>query len=450
MPSQQLIPLIVALIALGIVLFFRFHKPKARWKFIPAKGNSPPSITCRRCCRCLRSMPPGGGGGFHVRTGSGMGEAIRADPPPASEIGRASTGAAQGRVLYAVGRQDGATGAGARWRKSRPRLLSWIRWIPGAALARGRAMRQLGQLASAAVFYQQALKLQPTHSVALPEFAATCRALGQPSRARKALAIARKELGETHPLTIESRVQLGELVRVFADPPIPPPSRISLVNSMWTTCGSGWRKWIRIGTASWRWGARCCTMTCRNWPRCYWSGASTASAIGPKCYACAGWFSAIGGSYPRRRIRCERRWRRMRIFPAARLELAGVLLDRCREVPAPADGRGPASGGGAASAPGDRSRSEPGRSDLAADRAAAGPGMAAINRQASAALQGISAGVGAVAGVGRCVFGADRFESAARAYELGAVARAGRCAAAAVFHAAGATGAQRTTAARGR
>ncbi len=92
---------------------------------------------------------------------------------------------------------------------------------PSAQLARGRAMRQLGHLSSAVHYYRQALKLQPTHSVALPELAATCRLMGRPRQFYPALEAARKELGETHPLTIESRVQLGELVRIFADPTDP-------------------------------------------------------------------------------------------------------------------------------------------------------------------------------------------------------------------------------------
>lgn len=92
---------------------------------------------------------------------------------------------------------------------------------PSAALARGRAMRQLGKFARALGHYQEALRLQPFHSLALPEMAATCRMIGQPGRARAALDLARRQLGETHPLTIESRVQLGELVRVYADPTDP-------------------------------------------------------------------------------------------------------------------------------------------------------------------------------------------------------------------------------------
>jgi tetratricopeptide (TPR) repeat protein len=92
---------------------------------------------------------------------------------------------------------------------------------PSGALARGRAMRQMGYLANALRFYQDALKLRPTHSLALPEYAAACRAIGQPHRFERTLEAARRKLGETHPLTIESRVQLGELVRVFADPTDP-------------------------------------------------------------------------------------------------------------------------------------------------------------------------------------------------------------------------------------
>jgi tetratricopeptide (TPR) repeat protein len=92
---------------------------------------------------------------------------------------------------------------------------------PSALLARGRAMRQLGKFAMAIRHYQQALQLQPFHSLALPEMAATCRMVGQPGRVRPALDRARRQLGETHPLTIESRIQLGELVRVYADPTDP-------------------------------------------------------------------------------------------------------------------------------------------------------------------------------------------------------------------------------------
>jgi tetratricopeptide (TPR) repeat protein len=92
---------------------------------------------------------------------------------------------------------------------------------PSAAVARGRAMRQLGQLALAAQFYQKALELRPVHSLALPELASLYRRMGQPQAFHEALDAARKQLGETHPLTIESRVQLGELVRVFSDPTDP-------------------------------------------------------------------------------------------------------------------------------------------------------------------------------------------------------------------------------------
>ena len=89
---------------------------------------------------------------------------------------------------------------------------------PSASVARGRAMREMGNFPRAIRFYQQALKLTPFHSAAFPEMAATCRAIGQPGRFRTALEKARQELGETHPLTIEGRIQLGELVRVYADP----------------------------------------------------------------------------------------------------------------------------------------------------------------------------------------------------------------------------------------
>lgn len=89
---------------------------------------------------------------------------------------------------------------------------------PSALVARGRAMRELGNYAGAIRQYQKALDLTPFHSTAFPEFAATCRAIGQPGRFRAALEKARDELGDTHPLTLEGRIQLGELVRVYADP----------------------------------------------------------------------------------------------------------------------------------------------------------------------------------------------------------------------------------------
>ena len=89
---------------------------------------------------------------------------------------------------------------------------------PSAAIARGRAMREMGNYPVAIRFYQKALELTPFHSAAFPEMAATCRVIGQPGRFQTALEKARQELGETHPLTLEGRVQLGELVRVYADP----------------------------------------------------------------------------------------------------------------------------------------------------------------------------------------------------------------------------------------
>lgn len=92
---------------------------------------------------------------------------------------------------------------------------------PSAAIARGRAMRELGNFPGALKCYQQALDMVPFHSTALPEMAATCRAVGQTGRFRATLERARQELGETHPLTIEARIQLGELVRVYADPTDP-------------------------------------------------------------------------------------------------------------------------------------------------------------------------------------------------------------------------------------
>lgn len=92
---------------------------------------------------------------------------------------------------------------------------------PSASVARGRAMRELGNFAGAIRCYQKALELTPFHSMAFPEMAATCRVIGQPGRFRNALDKARRELGDTHPLTIEGRIQLGELVRVYADPTDP-------------------------------------------------------------------------------------------------------------------------------------------------------------------------------------------------------------------------------------
>ena len=92
---------------------------------------------------------------------------------------------------------------------------------PSGVIARGRAMRELGNYPVAIRFYQKALELTPFHSDAFPEMAATCRVIGQPGRFRKALDKARHELGDTHPLTIEGRIQLGELVRFYADPTDP-------------------------------------------------------------------------------------------------------------------------------------------------------------------------------------------------------------------------------------
>lgn len=92
---------------------------------------------------------------------------------------------------------------------------------PSAAVARGRAMRELGDFPHAIRHYQHALDLTPFHSSAFPEMAATCRAIGQPGKFRAALDRARQELGDTHPLTLEGRIQLGELVRVYADPTDP-------------------------------------------------------------------------------------------------------------------------------------------------------------------------------------------------------------------------------------
>lgn len=92
---------------------------------------------------------------------------------------------------------------------------------PSGSIARGRAMREMGNFPGAIRFYQQALDLTPFNSTAFPEMAATCRVIGQPGRFRAALDKARQELGDTHPLTIEGRIQLGELVRVYADPTDP-------------------------------------------------------------------------------------------------------------------------------------------------------------------------------------------------------------------------------------
>ena len=92
---------------------------------------------------------------------------------------------------------------------------------PSASVARGRAMREMGNYPGAIRYFQQALELAPFHSTAFPEMAAACRQIGQPGRFRAALDKARQELGDTHPLTIEGRIQLGELVRVYADPTDP-------------------------------------------------------------------------------------------------------------------------------------------------------------------------------------------------------------------------------------
>ena len=78
-----------------------------------------------------------------------------------------------------------------------------------------------GQLPRRDPLLPAALELAPFHSAAFPEMAAACRQIGQPGRFRAALDKARQELGDTHPLTIEGRIQLGELVRVYADPTDP-------------------------------------------------------------------------------------------------------------------------------------------------------------------------------------------------------------------------------------
>ena len=114
---------------------------------------------------------------------------------------------------------------------------------PSAGVARGRAMRELGNYPGAIRYYQQALDLSPFHSAAFPEMASTCRMIGQPGRFREALDKAKQELGTTHPLTIEGRIQLGELVRVYADPTDPATvahiPREQYVHNLWARIEEG-------------------------------------------------------------------------------------------------------------------------------------------------------------------------------------------------------------------
>ncbi len=221
MDADQFIPMSIAAVAAVAAIVVAARKPRAGWKFVNVKSD--------------------------FTTEHHLPEVL---PVPASDAKRAETGEfsfddaigwmkqfmsgrrkhpLRGQFELAIRKADVYKALSERMGRGRwgevDELASRLAEIdpldPSAALARGRANRELGQFNAAVKFYQQALKLQPTHSTALPEFAATCRSLGQPHRFSDALAVARTELGETHPLTIESRVALGELVRVFADPTDP-------------------------------------------------------------------------------------------------------------------------------------------------------------------------------------------------------------------------------------
>ncbi|HEY8665216.1 MAG TPA: tetratricopeptide repeat protein [Tepidisphaeraceae bacterium] len=220
MTSQQLIILLLAGLALGVALFLRFYQPKPRWKFIPGRWD----FTTEHHMPDVLPVPTE----EETRVAAGDFSFEEAITWMKRFVDSRQRHPQIDTFRLAIRKVDFYRQLADRMGRGRwgevdeiaQRLAELDPLDPSASLARGKAMRQLGKLTSAMQFYQEALKLQPT-SMALPEFAAVCRALGQPQRFRDALAKARKELGETHPLTIESRVQLGELVRIFADPTDP-------------------------------------------------------------------------------------------------------------------------------------------------------------------------------------------------------------------------------------
>lgn len=218
MDLQHIIPIVVAAGSIGLAVMFRLRPPRPRWKLVSVKGD----FTAEHHLPEMLPVPPAEQerarkGDFSFDEALGWMEgfvASRRRHPMAAPFQLALRKADFYKQLAdRMGR-----GHWGEVDELAKRLAELDPLDPSASLARGRAMRQMGRLATAVQFYQHALKLQPTHSLALPEFAATCRAIGQPHRFEESLAIARRELGETHPLTIESRVQLGELVRIFADP----------------------------------------------------------------------------------------------------------------------------------------------------------------------------------------------------------------------------------------
>ncbi len=218
MDLQHIIPIAIAAGSIGLAVMFRLRPPRPRWKLISVKGE----FTTEHHLPEMLPVPPADQerarkGDFSFEEALGWMEgfvASRRRHPMAAPFRLALRKADFYKQLAdRMGR--------GHWNEVddlAKRLAELDPLDPSASLARGRAMRRMGRLATAVQFYQHALKLQPTHSLALPEFAATCREIGQPHRFDESLAIARRELGETHPLTIESRVQLGELVRIFADP----------------------------------------------------------------------------------------------------------------------------------------------------------------------------------------------------------------------------------------
>jgi tetratricopeptide (TPR) repeat protein len=221
MSMQQFILSVIAVAALAVAILMRFYRPRPRWKLVSVKGD----FTREHHLPEVLPVPATeearvAAGEFSFDEAVGWMKsfvASRRRHPFRVEFQLAIRKADfYKQLIDRMGR-----GKWGEVDEVAARLAELDPLDPSAALARGRAMREMGQLASAVQFYQQALKLQPTHSLALPEFAATCRAIGQPDRFRDALDRARRKLGETHPLTIESRVQLGELVRVFADPSDP-------------------------------------------------------------------------------------------------------------------------------------------------------------------------------------------------------------------------------------
>lgn len=221
MSPDQTIQITITAVALGLALVFRFYRPRPKWKLISVKSDFTtehhlPDVLPVPAAEEQRALA----GDFSFDQAYQWIQKfvkVRRRHPMMAEFRLAL----KKIEFYKELAEKMGRGRWGEVDEIASRLAEVDPLDPGAALARGRAMRQMGHMASAIRFYQQALQLQPTHSLALPEFAATCRAIGQPHRFQKALDAARSQLGETHPLTIESRVQLGELVRIFADPTDP-------------------------------------------------------------------------------------------------------------------------------------------------------------------------------------------------------------------------------------